>query len=100
MTDIVERKPDDFTAHKQHRVERTTPDEPTIWLAVQYGENPPISPRLLGEIAFSPSKDLQNSWRNPFENGDLSLYLLMSVGVGGSRGQLLPHFSLRPELRP
>lgn len=25
-------------AHKRHRVEWTTPDEPTIWLAVHYGE--------------------------------------------------------------
>jgi cupin 2 domain-containing protein len=24
-------------AHKRHRVEWTTPDEPTIWLAVHYG---------------------------------------------------------------
>lgn len=25
-------------AHRKHRVEWTTPDEPTIWLAVHYGE--------------------------------------------------------------
>jgi cupin 2 domain-containing protein len=25
-------------AHKRHRVEWTTPDEPTVWLAVHYGE--------------------------------------------------------------
>ena len=33
----VEMKPGDFVnipAHKRHRVEWTTPDEPTIWLAV------------------------------------------------------------------
>ena len=39
--EIVEMKPGDFInipAHKQHRVEWTTPDEPTIWLAVHYGE--------------------------------------------------------------
>jgi cupin 2 domain-containing protein len=38
---IVEMKPGDFTnipAHKKHRVEWTTPDEPTVWLAVHYGE--------------------------------------------------------------
>lgn len=35
----VEMKPGDFLnipAHKKHRVEWTTPDEPTIWLAVFY----------------------------------------------------------------
>ena len=35
----VEMKPGDFVniqAHKRHRVEWTTPDEPTIWLAVHY----------------------------------------------------------------
>ena len=35
----VEMKPGDFVkiqAHKKHRVEWTTPDEPTIWLAVFY----------------------------------------------------------------
>lgn len=36
----VELKSGDFInipAHKKHRVDRTTPDEPTIWLAVFYG---------------------------------------------------------------
>lgn len=36
---IVELKPGDFVnipAHKKHRVEWTTPEEPTIWLAVFY----------------------------------------------------------------
>ena len=35
----VEMKPGDFInipAHKKHRVEWTTPDEPTVWLAVFY----------------------------------------------------------------
>ena len=35
----VEMKPGDFVnipSHKKHRVEWTTPDEPTIWLAVFY----------------------------------------------------------------
>ena len=39
--DVVEMKPGDFVnipAHRKHRVEWTTPDEPTIWLAVHYGE--------------------------------------------------------------
>ena len=39
---MVEMKPGDFMnipAHKRHRVEWTTPDEPTIWLAVHYGDN-------------------------------------------------------------
>ena len=37
----VEMKPGDFVnipAHQKHRVEWTTPDEPTIWLAVFYDE--------------------------------------------------------------
>jgi cupin 2 domain-containing protein len=37
----VELRPGDFVnipAHVRHRVEWTTPDEPTIWLAVHYGE--------------------------------------------------------------
>ena len=36
----VVMKPGDFVnipAHKKHRVEWTTPDETTIWLAVHYG---------------------------------------------------------------
>ena len=39
----VEMKPGDFVKippHKRHRVEWTSPDEPTIWLAVHYGERP------------------------------------------------------------
>jgi cupin 2 domain-containing protein len=28
----------DIPAHKKHRVEWTSPDEPTVWLAVFYGE--------------------------------------------------------------
>ncbi len=38
--DAVEMRPGDFVnipAHKRHRVEWTTEDEPTIWLAVFYG---------------------------------------------------------------
>lgn len=37
---IVDMQPGDFInipAHKKHRVEWTTPDEPTVWLAVHYG---------------------------------------------------------------
>jgi cupin 2 domain-containing protein len=37
--ETVDMKPGDFVnipAHKRHRVEWTTPDEPTIWLAVFY----------------------------------------------------------------
>ncbi len=37
--DTVEMRPGDFVsipAHKKHRVEWTTPDEPTVWLAVHY----------------------------------------------------------------
>jgi cupin 2 domain-containing protein len=39
--ETIEMKSGDFIdipAHKKHRVEWTTPDEPTIWLAVHYGE--------------------------------------------------------------
>jgi cupin 2 domain-containing protein len=37
----LEMKPGDFVniaAHRRHRVEWTTPDEPTVWLAVYYGD--------------------------------------------------------------
>ncbi|MEO8496473.1 MAG: cupin domain-containing protein, partial [Planctomycetota bacterium] len=37
--ELVELRPGDFVnipAHRKHRVEWTTPDEPTIWLAVFY----------------------------------------------------------------
>jgi cupin 2 domain-containing protein len=37
---MVEMKPGDFInipAHKTHRVDWTTPDEPTVWLGVRYG---------------------------------------------------------------
>jgi cupin 2 domain-containing protein len=37
---MVEMKPGDFVnipAFKKHRVDWTTPDEPTIWLGVRYG---------------------------------------------------------------
>ncbi|MDB5310194.1 MAG: cupin protein [Gemmataceae bacterium] len=36
----VEMRPGDFIgipARRRHRVEWTTPDEPTVWLAVHYG---------------------------------------------------------------
>lgn len=36
----LEMAPGDFVnipAHTRHRVEWTTPDEPTVWLAVHYG---------------------------------------------------------------
>ena len=39
--EVVEMTPGSFVnipAHTKHRVEWTTPDEPTIWLAVHYGE--------------------------------------------------------------
>ncbi|MEI8378904.1 MAG: cupin domain-containing protein [Planctomycetota bacterium] len=39
--DVIELKPGDFVnipAHRRHRVEWTTPVEPTIWLAVFYAE--------------------------------------------------------------
>src|SRR3982074_3083956 len=41
--ETVEIKPGDFInipAHEKHRVEWTTPDEPTIWLAVHYDARP------------------------------------------------------------
>jgi len=38
---VLEMRPGDFVnlpAHQKHRVAWTTPGEPTIWLAVHYGE--------------------------------------------------------------
>ncbi len=38
----IHMKPGDFVnipAHKKHRVEWTTPDEPTVWLTVFYCDN-------------------------------------------------------------
>ena len=38
--EVIEMKPGDFVnilAHRKHRVDWTTPDEPTIWLAIHYG---------------------------------------------------------------
>jgi cupin 2 domain-containing protein len=38
--ETVEMNPGDFVnipAHRRHRVEWTSPDQPTIWLAVHYG---------------------------------------------------------------
>jgi cupin 2 domain-containing protein len=38
---LVEMGPGDFVnipAHRRHRVEWTTPEEPTVWLAVHYGD--------------------------------------------------------------
>ena len=37
---VLELRPGDFVnipARQKHRVEWTTPDEPTVWLAVHYG---------------------------------------------------------------
>jgi cupin 2 domain-containing protein len=39
--EAVEMEPGDFLnipAHKRHRVEWTAPNEPTLWLAVHYGD--------------------------------------------------------------
>jgi len=38
--ELLEMRPGDYVnipAHKRHRVEWTTPEEPTVWLAVHYG---------------------------------------------------------------
>lgn len=38
--DMIEMTPGGFVhipAHRKHRVEWTTPDEPTVWLAVHFG---------------------------------------------------------------
>jgi cupin 2 domain-containing protein len=43
---MVEMKPGDFVnipAFKKHRVDWTTPDEPTVWLGVRYGDAAHIS---------------------------------------------------------
>jgi cupin 2 domain-containing protein len=37
---LIEMKPGDYiniAAHEKHRVDWTTPDEPTVWLGVRYG---------------------------------------------------------------
>ncbi len=39
----IKMEPGDFVnipAHKKHRIEWTTPDEPTLWLAVHYRNQP------------------------------------------------------------
>ena len=39
--ELVELRTGDYlniAAHRRHRVDWTTPDEPTVWLAVHYGE--------------------------------------------------------------
>lgn len=39
--EVLEMKPGAFInipAHKKHRVDWTTPDEPTVWLGVRYGD--------------------------------------------------------------
>lgn len=39
--EVLEMKPGDFVnipAHQRHRVEWTTPGEPTVWLAVHYAD--------------------------------------------------------------
>jgi cupin 2 domain-containing protein len=39
--ETIEMAPGSFInipAHRRHRVEWTTPDEPTIWLAIHYGD--------------------------------------------------------------
>jgi cupin 2 domain-containing protein len=36
---LIELTPGDYieiAAHRRHRVERTTPEEPTVWLAIHY----------------------------------------------------------------
>jgi cupin 2 domain-containing protein len=53
---ITELKPGDFiniAAHRKHRVEWTTPDEPTIWLAVHYRD-----PALNRRLFITPSPDV------------------------------------------
>ena len=42
---VVEMKPGDsidIPPHARHRVDWTAPDEPTVWLAIHYGE--PVAP--------------------------------------------------------
>jgi len=40
-------------AHARHRVEWTTPAEPTVWLAVHYGDEPTTSQRADQELSRS-----------------------------------------------
>ena len=58
----VEMKPGDFVnvrAHEKHRVEWTTPDEPTVWLAVHYGERvpKPVPSAISGYLKDRPSQE-------------------------------------------
>lgn len=56
---VVEFGPGDYLnlpAHQRHRVEWTTPDEVTIWLAVFYGDVPGTRPRQSVETAPSAPK--------------------------------------------
>ena len=44
---LVEMKPGDsidIPAHRKHRVEWTTPDEPTVWLAIHFERDTPCAP--------------------------------------------------------
>lgn len=46
--ETLDMKPGDFVnipAHRKHRVEWTTPDEPTVWLAVHYNVVPEVTSR-------------------------------------------------------
>lgn len=45
-SEVLEMRPGDFVnipAHRRHRVEWTSPDEPTIWLAIHYDDRSPDS---------------------------------------------------------
>ncbi len=61
----VEMRPGDFVnipAHRKHRVEWTTPDEPTVWLAVFYREEadrPPAQQAL--HAAEKPARDQRSN---------------------------------------
>lgn len=47
--DLIEMKPGsyiDIPAHRRHRVEWTSPDVPTVWLAIHYGEKLPSRGRV------------------------------------------------------
>jgi cupin 2 domain-containing protein len=79
----VEMREGDFInipAHKKHRVEWTTPDEPTIWLAIYHPHNP--TPLTKTEVVIGAVK-----------SGIIGLALfviglaaIVSVGVFGTTG--------------
>jgi len=73
---IVEMGAGDYIniqAHQKHRVASTTPDEPTIWLAVQYGGGEAdIFPALKMRLTMEPSVFAKAELGNSVEKATMS----------------------------